>query len=282
MKKRVITAIAYVAILLSFYALKLFVSDYCFEGLVWLFAIIGTFEMARACQLTKLQKGITIGFAVVNTPLFVVTDIVIKSGYFFLIGGMVAILLIVVSTIVFDYEGTSIESLGKTILTVIYPNLFLDFLIIINHMDSLGLPLMFPFAITPLVDVFAFLFGRWFHNKFPKKLSPQISPNKTVIGGVGGLIGGVVWSAVLFVIWYFAVGVDVSFAFGMFAFCLLGLFIAVVTMIGDLVESAIKRKVGIKDMGNCLPGHGGVLDRIDSSLYACVVTFIVFVLISTI
>ncbi|MBO5526308.1 MAG: CDP-archaeol synthase [Clostridia bacterium] len=282
MKKRVITAIVYVAILVSFYALKLFVSDYCFDGLVWLFAVIGTYEMARACSLTKVQKLLTIGFAAVNVPLFVAMDLWKQQGYFVMIGSMVAMCIIVVTSMIFDYQNTSLEQVGKAVLTLIYPNLFLNFLVVINHMNHEGLLVMFPFAITPITDVFAFTFGSKLHKKFPKKLAPEISPNKTIVGGIGGIIGGVCASALLFFIWKFLFDSSLTYEKDLVAFLVMGFLIAVVTQMGDLVESAVKRKAGIKDMGNCLPGHGGVLDRIDSSLYACLVTFIVFVLISAI
>jgi phosphatidate cytidylyltransferase len=61
-------------------------------------------------------------------------------------------------------------------------------------------------------------------------------------------------------------------------YALLGAVAALATEFGDLVESAIKRKVGIKDMGKLLPGHGGILDRIDGSIYAAVVVYVVFYL----
>ena len=60
---------------------------------------------------------------------------------------------------------------------------------------------------------------------------------------------------------------------------LIGLFAALATAFGDLVESAIKRKKGIKDMGNIMPGHGGILDRIDGTLFATVVVYAAFALI---
>lgn len=281
MKKRVLTGIGYAVVLISFYAIKLLVSDYCFDAVPWIIAMVGTFEMARACSLTKAQKWLTVGFAIVNTPLFVVMELWQKLGYFTLIATMIAVLLIAVSSIIYDYQNTTIDQIGKTVLTIVYPNLFLDFLIVINHMDHNGLLLFYPFAITALTDVFAFQFGRWFHKFFPAKLSPVISPNKTVIGAIGGFFGGIASSILLFFIWKnFFVPEYGQKEF--IAFIVMGLLVAFVTEVGDLVESAIKRKAGIKDMGNCLPGHGGMLDRFDSALYTTVVTFVVFVLISII
>lgn len=108
-------------------------------------------------------------------------------------------------------------------------------------------------------DTGAYFVGRKFGKR---KLWPAISPNKTVEGSVGGLIsamvaGLLVGSTIFPLDWPTALG--------------LSLLIAVVGQLGDLVESAIKRTTGVKDSGGLLPGHGGVLDRFDSLLFALLV-----------
>ncbi|HET7578467.1 MAG TPA: phosphatidate cytidylyltransferase [Bacillales bacterium] len=97
-------------------------------------------------------------------------------------------------------------------------------------------------------------------NRFGRrKLWPQISPNKTVEGAVGGILAGLVIAAVyqLFLSVYASMGVAL----------LAALVITVFGQLGDLVESAFKRRYGVKDSGNLLPGHGGILDRCDSWLF---------------
>jgi len=92
------------------------------------------------------------------------------------------------------------------------------------------------------------------------KLWPTISPGKTVSGAVGGIIGGIVGATVF---GYFAFP-----RFDLIAYIVLGALISVFGQLGDLVESAYKRSAGVKDSGHLLPGHGGILDRIDSLLFA--------------
>ncbi|QQE80831.1 phosphatidate cytidylyltransferase [Alicyclobacillus sp. SO9] len=92
------------------------------------------------------------------------------------------------------------------------------------------------------------------------KLWPAISPGKTVSGAIGGIVGSVA-GAVIFG-WLAIRGFD------LFAYATMGALISVAGQVGDLVESAYKRSGNVKDSGHLLPGHGGILDRIDSLLFA--------------
>ena len=100
-----------------------------------------------------------------------------------------------------------------------------------------------------------------------RKLAPRISPNKTWEGAIGGAIVGAGASAG-FAYWLF----DGAWLMGL----LVGLAVVVASVVGDLAESAIKRDMSIKDMSSIVPGHGGVLDRIDSLLVAAPVAYVCF------
>ncbi|PFG55577.1 phosphatidate cytidylyltransferase [Vibrio sp. ES.051] len=90
-----------------------------------------------------------------------------------------------------------------------------------------------------------------------RKMAPHVSPNKTIEGLIGGII------AALIVAWVFADWFDIHFT-SPFHMVLITLITVVISVLGDLVESMFKRVSGIKDSSNIIPGHGGVLDRIDS------------------
>lgn len=111
-------------------------------------------------------------------------------------------------------------------------------------------------------DAAAFFAGRYFGRH---KLAPLISPSKTWEGVVGGLILSII-AALLFTVkplgipWYLAI--------------LLGILIGVAAVLGDLAESLLKRQTHVKDSGNFMPGHGGMLDRIDSLVFAVTVVYI--------
>lgn len=123
-----------------------------------------------------------------------------------------------------------------------------------------------------VADIFAYFAGRTFGLKFTKnKLAPSISPGKSWEGVWGGMVGVVV----LALVWSWAdrhYGSNVSSFYtvlqsrGTWFLLLAAVFMAAMSVVGDLVESLIKRSVGVKDSSGLLPGHGGVLDRIDALL----------------
>lgn len=280
MLKRLITGIAYIAVLAGFFLLKVFVHRLWFDLLVFIFTAIGTFEMLRAFgdKIHVLQRVFVSIFAALLIPAFSLADEWIPQyAPHITFAVFMAGLALLAGTLVFVHEKVSLESTGYALLSYVYPSVFLLVLSVCNHLTEFSaIGILFVFAICPIADTFAYLFGRMFGKKLPRKMSPHVSPNKTVIGGVGGLVGGALGGVVLFFGYYGVLGTISENLLELAFFIGLGILIAVVAAFGDLVESAIKRKLEIKDMGRLLPGHGGVLDRIDSTLYAVLVVCFVF------
>jgi phosphatidate cytidylyltransferase len=115
-------------------------------------------------------------------------------------------------------------------------------------------------ASAAFCDTGAFFVGKQFGKR---KLAPGISPGKTVEGAVGGLFFSVITAVLL------GKFVKISMTTRIF----LGFFLAIAAIVGDLFESFLKRKKGVKDSGSFLAGHGGVLDRLDSHLFALPILF---------
>ncbi len=119
-------------------------------------------------------------------------------------------------------------------------------------------------------DTGAYLVGTLFGRYIPYKLFPRISPHKSWIGSIGGGLVSLFAAAVL---WHFVHGLTLVQWMGLATIvCIFGTW-------GDLVESLIKRQLGIKDSGKILPGHGGLLDRFDSALLAIPASYVYFTLI---
>lgn len=301
MKKRLISGTCYVALLLGFFLLKFFVHDFCFDALIYAFALIGTFEMLRAMKdkMTKTERIIVYAFTIICIPACVLAEYYFRYGLHVTSVCFVAMGTVLLSLLVVRHEETTPENLGVSFFSSLYPTLLLMVLVLVNHVsdpvaiaqgkypEMLGkiafnsdLLMIFVFVISPVSDTFAFFFGRFFKKRFPDKLAPDISPNKTIIGGIGGLIGGVVAALIIYFAYTAITGVGlVDMQIWLPVYLAIGFLTAAATEFGDLVESCIKRKLGIKDMGNVMPGHGGVLDRIDGTLFAAVAVYLSFALI---
>lgn len=117
-------------------------------------------------------------------------------------------------------------------------------------------------------DTFAYFTGSFIGKN---KLCPEVSPKKTIEGFIGGTVGSIL--AVTAIGWYFN--------FALLPMAVLGAVTAIAATLGDLVESMFKRYTGIKDSGNVIPGHGGILDRFDSLLFTAPLTYYFYIFLHT-
>lgn len=123
--------------------------------------------------------------------------------------------------------------------------------------------------VTWLSDTFAYLVGKTLGRR---KLIPRVSPNKTVEGAIGGLAAAAITAILCDQIFGMELGIAPAIAIGI----LLGL----AGQIGDLAESMLKRMRGVKDSGTLIPGHGGMLDRIDALIFVVVVAWLIAPVVS--
>ncbi|WP_312517745.1 phosphatidate cytidylyltransferase [Anaerospora sp.] len=174
--------------------------------------------------------------------------------------------LIILGKTVISYGKFSLVDAALTLLGLLYIALPFSHLLLLRFLEpslsstSAGMTtgamyLWIAFVGTWASDTFAYLVG----SKFGKaKLCPAISPGKTREGAIGGLFGSIF--AVLILGHFFHIALIHSF--------FMGVFVGLVAPLGDLVESSLKRYCCVKDSGRLLPGHGGVLDRFDSIMFA--------------
>jgi len=129
--------------------------------------------------------------------------------------------------------------------------------------DDLGLiATLFVFAVVWATDIFAYFTGRAIGGP---KLAPRISPGKTWSGAIGGTICGILAGVAVFMAYFSLQDLRIP---------IIALVLSVASQVGDLFESFIKRRFGVKDSSRLIPGHGGVMDRVDGLIFACVAALI--------
>lgn len=278
MLKRTITGACYVALIVAFFLLREFIDYRIFHILTFAFMVIGTYEMAKMAKLYSLKWNVipSVIYSALLIPLYLVSEYYLVSG----LGWMVAIDYVIVAAIIVTFicffKDVPKKIYFATLAPYVYPALLLLPMAFMNELGALSLvALLLTFVISPLCDTMAYLVGSMIGGK---KLCPKISPKKTWSGAIGGLFGGLLGGLLVYLIFRPEI-VGVTSVVTAIIFGLIGLFAAFLTEAGDLFESFIKRKLGVKDSGKILPGHGGVLDRIDGMLFACLFIYVVFLFI---
>lgn len=177
------------------------------------------------------------------------------NNFSFAIFVMVVILF---ALIVFLHERYSLIDIALTVFGILYVPFLFSFIVLTRSLPG-GVFFIWIIFIAWSTDTFAYFSGLMMGKH---KLLPAISPKKTVEGSIGGIIGCVVAT----VLYGMFVNIHIS-SIPLYHFVIIGILNGIISQIGDLGASAIKRFVGIKDYGVIMPGHGGVLDRFDSILF---------------
>ncbi|MBU5253755.1 phosphatidate cytidylyltransferase [Lysinibacillus capsici] len=253
MKQRIITAIIAATLFIPF----VIYGKVPFAILVLAMAIVGFYEILK-------MKGISIfsvpGFLGLITLILLVipkdwservVELIGYSSNLMVVYGLMMLLLIYV---VLVKNKITFDEVGFILLGAFYVGLGFHYLI---ETRNVGLEyVVYCLLVVWTTDSGAYFVGR----KLGKnKLWPEISPKKTIEGFIGGILIAVI----------FAVGMQLIYPFanGYISLVFVTIFASIIGQMGDLVESAIKRHFDVKDSGNILPGHGGILDRFDSLLF---------------
>lgn len=175
------------------------------------------------------------------------------------------------------------DSVVATVFPILYPGLFYVFFMQLQNLNGRGmstLALIMAILMSAMNDTFALFVGKACGKR---KLIPGISPNKTVAGSVAGIVTSAVFAVAIPLVFQL-IDVRVNGAEGavqlapLWAFAIFGVIAGVISQLGDLTASLVKRCCGIKDYGKLFPGHGGMMDRLDAILFNAAACYIFFAL----
>lgn len=240
-------------------------------------AIAGTaaweiFRMARADGTNPLAE--------IGIVITAVIPIIVHAHYLGLfsvpIAAWAVIFLAVIASVIWlrGVEGKPFVAASVTVFGVLYASMITFIYPLRYHDYAVGAGagtalVMFPVFLVWGTDTGAYTFGRLFGKK---KLMPSVSPGKTVVGAFGGLF------VAIFVCWLYSKAVlepVAHLALSPIGVVIFGTAISVAAQTGDLLESLLKRDAGVKDSSSLVPGHGGILDRIDSQIFALPVAYLI-------
>lgn len=252
MKTRIITGVVAAALFIPFVVY----GNLPFTLLVYILAAVGLYEILRMKNISLLSVPGVLALLSVFAILMPteweesVQNAISYSKLELLF--IVVILLLVYSVLV--KNRFTFENVGFVILSTLYVGIGFYYFIMTREA---GLSyVIFALLVVWVTDSGAYFTGRAFGKN---KLWPEISPNKTVEGFVGGIVLAIIGAIVM----QFISPFDISWVLLIVVTIVSSIF----GQMGDLVESAIKRHFDVKDSGNILPGHGGILDRFDSLLF---------------
>lgn len=243
---------------------------------VMLFGIFMLIAITEFCRLAHLNKVLPITMGVVGYLLFCfLIDTTLSTNMLLNLGALFISLIMLIELFAVKQPATSDRTVKLARLT---GYVILPFLLIIR------LPFMEPGSYNPYIvigsfiliwanDTFAYIVGKAIGKH---KLFERISPKKTIEGFVGGMVFAIVAAYILTKFDVFITPVFHSPIIWMGAAAILVIF----GTLGDLVESRLKRNAGVKDSGAIMPGHGGILDRLDSIIFAIPFLFLYYQIIS--
>jgi len=273
MKSRLITALFALPVLILSIVLPLFAPQ--FQQATWLFVLIaafaftaGLFEFFTITKKLELKADAAIAYVGAAALFITFVFDAPKTAPDLLILTVALFLMLTLVTQMFRFRADfskMLTGIGVTVFGVLYIVFLGGFLIAMRvGFDPIlsSKLLLFFFAVNFGADAGAYFVGKSLGRH---KLAPQISPGKTW----EGLVGGVLFSAggaALATFWFFS---DLPYQFSI----PLAVLMALVGVAGDLAESAMKRGADVKDAANFLPGHGGLLDRLDSLLFSAPILY---------
>ena len=238
-------------------AILIFGNIYIIDALFAIVALISIHEYFNA--ISKKYKPIrALGYILAVLIAFIH---IIPIDYLMIIAIMFIPLCVVILFLSIIFSSLKIEpkDVYATLFGICYILVFIIFIPVLYGSLNGKFYIWYVFLVAWGTDTFAYIFGRL----LGKHKLTQISPKKTLEGSIGGTIGAIVVT----LIYTFVVQKYVNLGLSYVYVAIISIILSALSQIGDLAASSIKRTMEIKDYGNLLPGHGGMLDRIDSIIF---------------
>ncbi len=229
-------------------------------------SMVGFLELTKACGVREGQKPNTleiVGLAAI-TCYYLVTYFVQDASYAVMV--ILLAMIAMMSVYVFGFPKYHANQVMDAYFSLIYAPVMLSFVLLTRQLDD-GIYLVWMIFISSWIsDTFAYLAGVMLGRH---KLAPVLSPKKSVEGSVGGIVGAALFGAL------FGAYLDSTLGQEQYVMILavVGGVGSVISQVGDLAASAVKRNHEIKDYGNLIPGHGGIMDRFDSVIFTAPITY---------
>ncbi|MFR1517529.1 MAG: phosphatidate cytidylyltransferase [Clostridia bacterium] len=274
MKQRLISGIVVAAVAVT----AILIGGYVLDILIILFGGIGIFEFYNAFSKrgytpVKLFGAVYIALLVLmmyfdgDSYLTIIVHTKAHGAFNLFPPIFLLAMMVLLSLLVFCHEKYNAADAAITVCGGFYVIFFLSYFVKLRGLDG-GAYLFFLALIGAVAtDTFAYFIGKAIGKR---KLIEAISPHKTVAGSIAGFAGNIAVLTIYgIVLWYTGAYQGLP----LYHYPIIGAITGIVSQIGDLAASAIKRYAGIKDFGKIIPGHGGILDRIDSYLFAIPVVY---------
>lgn len=224
-------------------------------------SLTGLYEFYKVIKKRDLKPISIVGYTLTLIYFFTLGKVVNSELLIgLLIFGTLSMLCITVLNTEYNFIDVAITLLGFFFVSV-----FFSFITLVNMKPFGNYLVWFIFLSSWLCDTSAYYTGKAFGKH---KLCPKVSPKKTIEGSIGGLIGSIMACGIFGIIIN-----NTTLNIPIYNYFVIGAICGVLCQFGDLVASSIKRNVGVKDYSNLIPGHGGILDRFDSILFAAVVVY---------
>lgn len=247
---------------------------YLLAATLWFISIIAFHELCLACGIQKDKKKQNtlevVGY--IFTSLYYV-DMAVLKNYQLMIMIAVMALVILLMVYVFKFPKYHANQIMSTYFSFIYAPVLFSFIYLTRELEY-GVYFVWVIFISSWIsDTCAYCVGMLFGKH---KLAPVLSPKKSIEGSIGGIAGSAIVGALF---GYFVVEQVITSQQVTWIFALIGACGSIVSQIGDLAASAIKRNYDIKDYGKLIPGHGGIMDRFDSVLVTAPIIYFMFTLL---